>query len=105
MLWFALHNIIKQFTDLTVETRNLTTFMVGVVIYTLMYTFLGSITRENNAFLFTFFNFFGYIILADAFSMAIIYKNHFHKPIVSEFNEVFAKEPDINIPIKTETET
>ena len=87
MLWFTIHHIMKNFELMENQTRNLTTFLTGVVIYTLFYTYLGSLDFTQNVFLKSLFGFFHYIILADAFAMAVIYKNFYKTTIFNEVRE------------------
>ena len=94
MLWFILHNIIHLFSFGENQTKNLFTFLIGVVSYTFIYTWLGSINKEDNVFIFTLFNYFSYIILADAFAMAVIYKNYYKSSIIGEATEVFSNKPN-----------
>ena len=49
------------------------------------------------------FNYFWYIILADAFAMAIIYKNYYKTSIIGEAKEVFSDKPN-NIKDSLQTE-
>lgn len=107
MIWFLLHNFIKQFDGIDVQTKNLTVFLIGVTIYTFVYSWLGSNSRNDRSFSYFFFNFFTYVILADAFSMAIIYKNYFNKSIFNEVKETFGAPPEDkykNIPLKEKVE-
>jgi hypothetical protein len=69
------------------QTRNLTTFLSGTVIYVLLYSYIGSIDLHTNPFLFKLFGFFMYIITADGFAMAILYKNFYKQTIFTEVNE------------------
>ena len=87
MLWFTIHHIMKTFESMENQTRNLTTFLTGVVIYTMFYTYLGSLDFTQNVFLKSLFGFFHYIILADAFAMAVIYKNFYKTTIFNEVRE------------------
>ena len=87
MLWFTIHHIMKTFESMENQTRNLTTFLTGVVIYTMFYTYLGSLDFSQNVFLKSLFGFFHYIILADAFAMAVIYKNFYKTTIFNEVRE------------------
>ena len=87
MLWFTIHHIMKTFESMENQTRNLTTFLTGVVIYTLFYTYLGTFDFTQNVFLKSLFGFFHYIILADAFAMAVIYKNFYKTTIFNEVRE------------------
>lgn len=92
MLWFIIHNIMKIFTFMENQTRNLTTFLVGTVLYVLFYSYIGSIDFNNNYFYKRLFHFFVYIIMADGFSMAIIYKNFYKHTILNEVKETFGSE-------------
>lgn len=93
MLWFLFHNIITNFTFMEVQSRNLYVFLIGTVFYTLIYSWLGTFSKEQNPFLNSIFNFFLYIILADGFAMAILYKNYFGRPIHSEVKETLGASP------------
>ncbi len=96
MIWFLIHNIVQLFPSDNNQKKNLTTFLLGVVIYTILYSWIGTLTYENNKFLFTFFNFFFYIVLADAFSMAVIYKNYYNTTILTEIKDVVVNKCDKN---------
>ena len=87
MLWFLIHNMLKNFTSMENQTRNLTTFLTGIVLYVLFYSYIGSLDIMNNPFLKRLFGYFIYIIMADGFSMAIIYKNFYKQTIFTEVNE------------------
>jgi hypothetical protein len=91
MLWFSLHTILASIFPYLEgnQTKNLFIFLMGVMFYTFLYTWFGTINRTDNVFIFTLFNYFWYIILADGFSMAIIYKNYFKTSIFREVNETF----------------
>jgi len=69
------------------QTRNLTTFLTGTVLYVLFYSYVGSIDFNSNLFLKRLFNFFIYIVIADGFAMAILYKNFYKQTIFTEVNE------------------
>ena len=102
MLWFIIHHIMKAFESMENQTRNLTTFLTGVVIYTLFYTYLGSLDFSQNVFLKSLFGFFHYIILADAFAMAVIYKNFYKTTIFNEVRETIGSN-SLNEEVKKET--
>lgn len=87
MLWFAIHNILKSFSTMENQTRNLTTFLTGTILYVLFYSYVGSIDFNSNPFLKRLFGFFIYVVIADAFSMAILYKNFYKQTILTEVNE------------------
>lgn len=96
MLWFIFHNIIKQIPSIDTQTKNLFVFLMGVTVYTFLYSWVGSLSKNDGSFLYFFFNFFSYIILADGFSMAIIYKNYFSRSIFNEVKETFGTSKDEN---------
>ena len=87
MLWFVIHNIAKMFS-LENQTRNLAVFLTGVVLYVLFYAYVGSLDLTN-PFYIRLFSYFIYIILADGFAMAILYKNGYKQSILMEVNETF----------------
>ena len=78
MFWFIIHNILKSFSSMENQTRNLTTYLSGTFLYVLFYSYTGSIVFNNNSF---FKEFFIYIMIADAFSMAILYKDLYEEII------------------------
>ncbi len=88
MIWFILHNTLKQFKIIGDQTRNLTVFLIGVTLYTFIYAYIGSKHFDKDSFIYRLFMFFLYIILADGFAMAIIYKNFYGKTILTEMSEV-----------------
>lgn len=94
MLWYIVHNLVHLLPFGSDQTKNLFTFLFGVVSYTLMYSWFGSINKEDNVFIFSLFNYFSYSILADAFAMAIIYKNYYKSSIIGEATEVFSNKPN-----------
>jgi hypothetical protein len=108
MLWFILHQFLQIFPSLENQTRNLITFLTGTTFYAIFYSYIGSFDFSDNLFFKRLFGFFVYIILADAFSMAIIYKNYYKHTILSEINETFGSSPKIvatNVEVITEAET
>ena len=96
MLWFIFHNIIKQIPSIDTQTKNLFVFLMGVTSYTFLYSWVGSLSKNDGSFLYFFFNFFSYIILADGFSMAIIYKNYFSRSILNEVKYTFGTSKEDN---------
>jgi hypothetical protein len=87
MIWYIIHNILKTITpNMEPQHRNLTTFLTGVVLYTLFYSYVGTLGKEH-IFLNTFFKYSVYILLADAFAMAILYKNFYKHTIFKEVEE------------------
>lgn len=87
MLWFIIHNFLKNFTSMENQTRNLTTFLTGTVLYVLFYSYAGSFDFIDNPFLKRLFGFFIYIVIADGFAMAILYKNFYKQTIFTEVEE------------------
>lgn len=88
MIWFCIHNILKcSRIELDNQTRNLTTFLSGIVLYVLFYSYVGSLDLERNVFVKRLFGFFVYILLADAISMSILYKNFYKETIFREIKE------------------
>jgi hypothetical protein len=87
MLWFTIHNFLKNFTSMENQNRNLTTFLTGTVLYVLFYSYAGSFDFNNNPFFKRLFGFFIYIVIADGFAMAILYKNFYKKTIFTEVQE------------------
>ncbi len=94
MIWYIVHNLVQLLPFGSEQNKNLFTFLIGVVSYTLIYAWFGATNKENNVFIFTLFNYFWYIILADAFAMAIIYKNYYKTSIIGEAKEVFSDKPN-----------
>jgi hypothetical protein len=87
MLWFTIHNFLKNFTSMENQNRNLTTFLTGTVLYVLFYSYAGSFDFNSNLFFKRIFGFFIYIIIADGFAMAILYKNFYKQTIFTEVQE------------------
>lgn len=100
MLWFIIHNFLKNFTSMENQTRNLTTFLTGTVLYVLFYSYAGSFDFIDNPFFKRLFGFFIYIVIADGFAMAILYKNFYKQTIFTEVKETLGspahKMTDIN---------
>lgn len=87
MIWYIIHNILKTVSPtMEPQHRNLTTFLTGVVLYTLFYSYVGTLGREHT-FLNVFFKYSVYILMADAFAMAILYKNFYKHTIFREVEE------------------
>ena len=87
MLWFIIHNFLKNFSSMENQTRNLTTFLTGTVLYVLFYSYAGSFNFIDNPFFKRLFGFFIYIVIADGFAMAILYKNFYKQTIFKEVEE------------------
>jgi len=81
MICYIIHNILKNFTpNMEPQHRNLATFLTGVVSYTLFYSYVGTLGCEHT-FLNVFFKYSIYIVMADAFAMAILYKHIFFREV------------------------
>ena len=89
MLWFIIHHFLQLFSFMENQNRNLTTFLTGTVLYVLFYSYVGSLDLTGNAFFKMLFGFFYYIVMADGFAMAIIYKNFYKQTIFTEVRETF----------------
>lgn len=97
MLWFIIHNFLKNFTSMENKTRNLTIFLTGTVLYVLFYSYVGSFDFIDNLFFKRLFGFFIYIVIADGFAMAILYKNFYKQTILTEVKETLGSSvPKIN---------
>lgn len=90
MLWFTIHNFLKNFTSMENQTRNLTTFLTGIVLYLLFYSYADSFDFVDNPFFKQLFGFFIYIVIADGFAMAILYKNFYKQKIFKEAQETLS---------------
>lgn len=87
MIWYTLHNILKTlFPNMEQQHRHLTSFLIGVILYTLFYSYVGTLGREHT-FLNVFFKYSVYILISDAFAMAILYKNFYKRTIFKEVEE------------------
>jgi len=91
MLWFLIHNLLKMFPSMENQTRNLTTFLTGTVLYVFIYSYVGSVNLNCNLFYKRLFGFFIYIIMADGFAMAILYKNAYKQTIFTEVGETLGR--------------
>jgi hypothetical protein len=69
------------------QNINLTTFLTGTVLYVLFYSYAGSFDFNDNTFFKRLFGFFIYIVIADGFAMAILYKNFYKQTIFTEVQE------------------
>ena len=93
MIWYMFHNALKiLFPNMETQHRNLTTFLIGVVLYTLFYSYVGTLGCEHT-FLNVFFKYSIYIVIADAFAMAILYKNFYKHTIFREVEETIGANP------------
>lgn len=95
MLWFIIHHIVQTLISASDQTKNLITFLSGTVFYTLLYAYLGALDYANNKFGKYLFNFFIYIVIADAIAIAIIYKNFYKQTIFNEVTEVMGGKPNV----------
>ena len=88
MLWFILHRIFQLLpSSVEQKTRDFTTFLIGTILYATLYSYFKTYNPES-LFLTCFLNFTMYIVIADAFVMAVIYKNHHNKNIFTEMTEI-----------------
>lgn len=93
MLWFFIHHLVQNLVAGEEQTKNLITFLSGTVIYTLFYSYLGTFDFSVHLFLKGMFNFFYFVVLADAFAMAVIYKNYYKQTILTEVKETIGSKP------------
>lgn len=96
MIFFILHHIIHNtpvIKDWKESKKNITTFLVGSVLYVFLLSFLQSnryASLVNGTFvLFTLKNWFLWIIGIDITAMAIIYKNFWGRTILDELPETW----------------
>jgi hypothetical protein len=89
MLWFVTHQIVKLIPFMSRETKNLTVFLTGVWLYAIVYSYIGSSVFDKDSFIARFCMCFTYLVVADAFSMGVIYKNYFGETIFKEVKETF----------------
>lgn len=90
MIFFLLHTINYNilYDDISNQTKNLTTFLLGVILYTIVWTFLYR-KKDNNNLIFDSLKYgFVYIFIADCFCMAIIYKNYYGGSITHEITDL-----------------
>jgi hypothetical protein len=74
-----------------------------VLFYTLMYAYYGAFNQDH-PFLSHFMRFGIYLIMADGFAMAIIYKNYYGQTILNEVKETFGEPEHIIKPIYEDEE-
>lgn len=65
------------------QNINLTTFLIGVVLYAIFYIYLDKFDSEH-----TFLKYSIYILIADAFAMIILYKNLKKNKIIKEDKKI-----------------
>jgi hypothetical protein len=89
-----------QLFDLTNQTKNLTTFVFGTLLHTMLYSYLGSLNLSASSFMKTMFGFYSHILFVDIVAIGIIYKNYYNESIVSEFTNLVVpiQKQSINIP-------
>ena len=93
MLFFTLHQMIQNLLpgNFTNQTKNLLTFLIGIVLYTIFFTYLFKKNNESKSLLINSMKGgFTYILLSDCISMGIIYKNYYNRSITSEIKEVWS---------------
>lgn len=81
MIWYIIHNIFKVFSlNMDLQSRNLFTFLTGVVLYTLLYSYIESVEKENS-YLNIICKYSTYILITDVIMMVISYKNTIFKKV------------------------
>lgn len=72
MLWFLIHNWLKNFTSMENQTRKAITFLTGTVLYSLLYYYLLLFYLIDNNRIFSFFMF---VLVFDVLAIGILYKD------------------------------
>lgn len=90
MIFYLLHSINHNIIpgNFSNQTRNLLTFLLGVILYTVLWTYLYNHTNNNNLIITSLKWGFSYILIADCFAIAVIYKNYYKKSINNEIKQV-----------------
>ena len=81
MLFFTLHQIIHNALpgNFSNQTRNLLTFLIGVVLYTVILSYLFNKNNVSTNFMINGIKAgISYIMLSDCIAMGIIYKNYYN---------------------------
>lgn len=89
MFYYLFHHI-PLWKDLPDSKRNIRTFLIGTVMYILFHAFLFSKYSEINHNIKLFRNYIYYLWVADALAMAVIYKTHYKKSILSEATDLLS---------------
>ena len=106
MIFFLLHQVVQKIPgNLSDQTRNLITFLLGVMLYTFLWTYVNS-TKSNN-FVVTGIRYgFYYIFVSDCFAMGIIYKNYYNRSIRTEISSAWGTDvPVADTKINTNNST
>lgn len=92
MIFFVLHQIVQKILgNLSEQTRNLITFLLGVVLYTLLWTYVNT-TKSDNFIVASIRYGFYYIFVSDCFAMGIIYKNYYNRSITTEVSSAWGND-------------
>lgn len=90
MIFTALHyagNLIPG--NFSNQTKNLITFLVGVILYTWLWSYLFNKKKQLNSFLNGIKYGFSYILIADCISCGIIYKNYYQTSILNSVKDTW----------------
>ena len=98
MIFLCTHQIIQNLIPWKEGTKdskkNITTFVVGGLLYVFLLSFLFSpgyrSLIENNFVLFTLKNWLLLVVIIDVTAMAVIYKCYYNRSIVNELPEILA---------------
>ncbi len=101
MLFYLIHQL-NQTVILWPKTtregqKNVFTFLSGAVLYFLLYGMLMNkglkVSVSGSVVLSVLRDFFPYFVVVDAIAMACLYKNYFHRSILSEIDEIAVAGP------------
>lgn len=100
MFFFCTHQIVQNIIPWSKDTKdsrkNITTFIIGALLYTLLVSFLFnkhySILVNSFFLLFTLKNWILLVLAIDVTAMAVIYKCYYKRSIVDEVSEAFVQE-------------
>ena len=89
MLFYIVHNLIQAYRENWSESqRNCFTFAIGGTLHVLLYVTLQYLARVNSSpYLELLSRFYGFIVLIDAFTMAILYKVYWGRSILNEMSD------------------
>ena len=98
MIFLCTHQIVQNVIPWKEGTKdskkNITTFVVGGLLYVFLLSFLFSpgyrSLIENNFVLFTLKNWLLLVVIIDVTAMAVIYKCYYNRSIVNELPEILA---------------
>lgn len=99
MFFFCTHQIVQNVIPWSKETKdsrkNITTFIIGALLYTFLVSFLynksSSILVNSFFLLFTLKNWILLVLAIDVTAMAVIYKCYYNRSIVDEVSEAFVE--------------